>query len=282
MRVAFIASPTALHQTSTAEALMEGMRTTKDEAVLYGSHTQAEQEIFTPKDIDAICCWGWRNGRMWWSRGFDVLVMERGYLENRFIWTSLGWNGLNGRAVWPQVSDGGARWREHFARKMQPWRAPKSDGYALILGQVPTDTACQHVDYHNWVNMISMQLMLRVETRFRPHPKALGLRAPVKSTPRDNTLEQDLAGASFCVTLNSNSGVDAVMAGVPTITLDEGSMAWEVTAHGLTEPLITPDREMWGTKIAHRQWLPSEMRDGSAWLAARNAKPGRRQHARAS
>ena len=35
------------------------------------------------------------------------------------------------------------RWTKHFARDIiiEPWILPRPKGYALLLGQVPTDTA---------------------------------------------------------------------------------------------------------------------------------------------
>jgi hypothetical protein len=110
MRVAFIASPYAYHQTGTVAKLTNALKMVGDEFVVFGSHPQADMEVHHG-NVDAICCWGWRRGREWFAKGYDVLVMERAYLDNRFVWTSLGWNGLNGRARWPIPVDGGARWR---------------------------------------------------------------------------------------------------------------------------------------------------------------------------
>src|SRR5262249_929979 len=151
------------------------------------------------------------------------------------------WNGLNGRARWPSPLDGGARWREHFAHQMRPWQLPKRDGYALILGQMPTDTACSHVPYQLWLNDVARSLMLKGrEVCCRAHPQTMHVVCPVRNTPESNSLEQDLDGAAFAVTFNSNSGVNAVMRGVRTITMDEGSMAWDITSHELDEELVTP------------------------------------------
>jgi len=72
--------------------------------------------------------------------GRDVLVMERGYIGDRTHWTSLGWNGLNGRARVPLApADGGARFERNYSRLMHPYNP--AGHYALIIGQVPGDAS---------------------------------------------------------------------------------------------------------------------------------------------
>jgi hypothetical protein len=66
------------------------------------------------------------------------LVMERAYVADRFTWTSLGFDGLNGRAKFPQINDGGARWRKHFWPFLKPWKTQLSKT-AVIMGQVRGD-----------------------------------------------------------------------------------------------------------------------------------------------
>jgi hypothetical protein len=78
---------------------------------------------------------------------------------------------------------------------------------------------------------------------------------------------EDLQGAHAVVTFNSNTGVDAVIAGVPIFTIDRGSMAWEVSDHDLSE-IEKPnlyDREQWAHNLAYTQWTMAEMAGGWAW-----------------
>lgn len=61
---------------------------------------------------NVVVCWGWHTGRGYRAQGRDVLVFERGYIGDRFKWTSIAWNGLNGRGTFPDYpDDGGARFR---------------------------------------------------------------------------------------------------------------------------------------------------------------------------
>src|ERR1043165_6830238 len=70
---------------------------------------------------EAVACWSWHIGKGLRESGKDVLVMERGYLGDRFVWTSLGWNGLNNRAQWPVIDDV-SRFKTHFGHLMKPWK----------------------------------------------------------------------------------------------------------------------------------------------------------------
>src|SRR6185295_14381456 len=94
---------------------------------------------------DVCACWGWRLGERLRDKGKRVLVMERGYV-NRMEWVSLGWDGLNGRAVrrWDTLPD---RWAM-FSSHVRAWRPGGS--YALLVGQVLGDMSVKHVDLSAW------------------------------------------------------------------------------------------------------------------------------------
>lgn len=199
-----------------------------------------------------VVCWGWRNG----LKHIDnrpVLVMERGYIGDRFHWTSLGWNGLNGRANFCNQTPS----QHRFRWEMKDWKKP--GGYWLVMGQVSGDMSLSEVDYPGWLREMER---LPGDVRYRPHPKGQvdDVRLPVVSGP----LEDALAGADRVLTMNSNSAVDAVLAGVPAVTFDHGSMAWDVTSH---DPSIRYqcDRYQWANKLAHCQWSPDELERGDFW-----------------
>jgi hypothetical protein len=71
-----------------------------------------------------------------------------------------------------------------------------------------------------------------------------------------------MAGAGLVVTFNSNTGVDAALFGRPVIAMDEGSMAWPVAGHQVTE-IVMPDRSAWAARLAWCQWTMDEMRSGA-------------------
>lgn len=214
-----------------------------------------------------VACWGWRKGMQLRQNGHKVLVMERGYLGDRFFYTALGWNGLNNRADFRNGDVPADRWERLFRDTMKPWK--QGGDYALLMGQVRGDMSLGGRDLGGWYAETAqrMEKQYGLPVRFRPHPVSVK-RGDVKCPPRakliDGSLQDAFAGAAVVVTFNSNSATDAVMAGVPTVTIDEGAMAWPVTAHVIGQT-HKPDREDWGRKLAYCQWTPDEIRSGEAW-----------------
>ncbi len=234
-----------------------------------------EPEIRTVGDwrvCDLAVIWAHRADVMFKAQrdaGRHYLVMERGYIgdiEARRAWTSLGLDGLNGRAVFPKPDDG-HRWEKNFVGAMKPWR---DDGdYALLMGQVPGDASIAHVDINKWYAEAAASLAAdwHRPVMFRPHPVAVQRNQvdDVYGTIRLTTsLESALEGAAVVATFNSNSGVDAVLAGVPTIAMDRGSMAWDVAAHDW-DHCAKPDRTKWAAQLAFSQWTRDEIASGVAW-----------------
>jgi hypothetical protein len=146
---------------------------------------------------------------------------------------------------------------------MQPWRS-KPDGYALICGQVAGDMSVKGVDLSVWYRAAEERYRTAgFKTRFRPHPnEKRGAGVPLSS---------DLAGASVAVTWNSNSAVEAVLHGVPTVTMDAGSMAYSVTGHEMGAPPPTPDRTAWARRLAWCQYTREELATGFCWDAITGA-----------
>lgn len=231
---------------------------------------------------DFVVCWSWHIGKNLREHGHNVLVMERGYVGDRFVWTSLAWNGLNGRGRFPVVDDGGERWRRWHSHAMKEWRDIRGSGDApiLLLGQVPTDASVRldgGFRYAAWVE--STAKTLREHGRpilYRAHPEALkrGADCPPSGVDLDKgTLAEALDRCAWAVTFNSNSAVDAVLAGVPTVTHDHGAMAWNVTGHRLAEQPPQLDREAWAQRLACCQWMPEEIESGEAWDVLRLSAP---------
>jgi hypothetical protein len=193
------------------------------------------------------------------ASGRRCLVLERGYIGDRFYWTSMGLDGLNGYADFCNQGMPGDRWERHFAQHLKPWREP-SDGPVLIAGQVPNDASLRGLDIERWCVQVSHRLRMKgIPSVIRWHPKALG------TPPTMVSLDDALHGARWLVTFSSNSAVDAVLAGVPAVTCDRGSMAWAVTGHDPTGAPPIPDRTQWAHDLAYTQWNPDEIASGEAW-----------------
>lgn len=256
MHFTIIANLRAAHQQAHQKALAEGLAKLGIQSTL----THA-----TGARTKHVACWGWRLGAQLRRQGHEVLVMERGYLGDRFSWTSLAWNGLNNRGVFGSIpNDGGDRFQRHFS--MRPWK--EGGDYLLLMGQVPGDASLQGRNLLPWYCRMADEATKHfgLPVRFRPHPVALkkGHRQSVPGTVRSAaSLEDDLAGAAAVITFNSNSGVDAVINGVPAIVSDPGSMAWDVAAHNLGN-LLRPARQSWAHQLAWKQWTIDEIANGSA------------------
>lgn len=216
---------------------------------------------------DFVVCWGWRVAQPYRDAGLDVLVLERGHVGDRRRYTSAGWNGLGRYGIRPQALDEGQRWRDRHGHLLETWT--KRDGYALLLGQVPTDAAVSELaDYRQWAHETAHALRVAGwGVRYRPHPLTAGRDLGPEGTQLSTgTLAADLAGAAVAVAYSSTAAVEAVLAGVPIITLGEGAIAWDVAGHALGE-VVRPDREPWAHRLAWSQWAREELADGTAWEA---------------
>ncbi len=274
MRMALIVSERAAHQYNTALAIQDGMRVHGDEGVIF-FRPENFNNVRLSEHFDAISTWGWRRAQPF-HQTYPVLVMERAYIADRFEWVSLGWNGLNGRAQWPN-RENSIRWEKHFSQYESPWQPNKEPQLAVVMGQVPTDSAVRGIDFLGWAgNIISNLQTKKYPVKFRPHPNApYAIPGVAKKLTIFGDLSDSLFQASVAVTFNSNTGVDAVLAGVPTVAENIGSMAYEIAFHSVEEFLESrgrlPDRTKWRNRLAYRQWLPDEIRSGEAWSYVKEA-----------
>lgn len=207
-----------------------------------------------------VACWGWRLGKLLRQDKREVIVMERGYLGDRMKWTSLCWNGLNGRGAFPVHGDP-ARFERHFT--MQPWKT--GGAYVLILGQVPRDQSLQGRDLMPWYARAAREAHAAygMPVLFRRHPLDRTTVPPSYVDLCTGSLAEALEGAAVAITFNSNSAVDAVLAGVPSVVGDEGSMALEVSSEVIGVQHM-PDRRRWAHALAWKQWTLDEIQSGAA------------------
>lgn len=217
--------------------------------------------------IKHVAGWGWKRGAQYRRMGKNFLVLERGYIGDRFIYTSVGWNGLNGHATFPEYpDDGGARFRAHGG-ELRPWK--KTGDYILILGQVRNDASLKGQDISQWYNDRAREAaaIYGLPVYFRPHPEARrrGGYNTIDGAPnmKDCPLAEAIDGALFTIAYNSNSCLDSVLRGVPCFAGDKGTMAYSLCMDNIDE-IITPDREPVVNKIAFTQWHPDEIRSGEA------------------
>lgn len=215
---------------------------------------------------EIVLCWGWRVGLPFHREGRKVLVFERGYLGDRFHWTSIGWNGLNARADFclPDIITAD-RFEENHA-PLKPWK--QSGSIVTIMGQVRGDMSLAGRDLTLWYEeqARAAEQALGLPVYFRPHPAGI---ANNRNFQPDipliyGDLPQVLDKSALVIAYNSNSGVDAVINGVPSVSADHGSMAWEVTSRSVHD-IVRGEREPWVHALAHCQWTPEEIRNADYW-----------------
>ena len=219
-----------------------------------------------PVECDIAVFWAhkrWRVIERQRDAGRDYIVLERAYLGGRTAMASAGYNGLNGRADFRNAGSPAGRW-EKMGIPLVPWNPGL--GYVLILGQVRGDQAIAGVDILAWyAAAAAFYRRWNAKVVFRPHPQDAATPTPPGALSADGeTLAETLAGAALAVTYNSTSGVDAALAGVPVIAVDEGSMAWPAAGHELGA-LVRPDRAQWARDLAYCQWTEDEMASGETW-----------------
>ena len=208
-------------QNERCEAMMEGLQA-------IGLNPVYNKGANIPIKTKRVAIWGWRIGPEL-MKNHDVLVMEYGYIGDRKRYTSLGWNGLNGYARFPEYPFDIKRF-EALGGVIQPWK--RGGQYALILGQLANDASLRGIDmnplYQEWVKKLKL---MDIPVFFRNHPEAVKHRKTyeIKGAPEiEGDLQTALKDAAFTVTFNSNSSVDSILAGVPCVTYDRGSMAYEM------------------------------------------------------
>ena len=191
---------------------------------------------------------------------------------------------------WPEPPpEAEAKFAEYWQRPVLEVRA-RSEGYVLVLGQVARDSQLRESEFDGPAPLekaVAKALPHGVEARFRPHPNATGVDASRVGNGRaqlpriGGTLEDALAGARFMVSINSNSAVEATVAGVPclefgpSLALNAG-VSRKAGLATLREDLramldgYAPPHEAvrrYLLNLAMRQHSVADMRTGAFWEA---------------
>jgi hypothetical protein len=159
----------------------------------------------------------------------------------------------------------------------------------LIMLQLPGDASLRGQNHAEWLadTVAKIRSITQQKIIIRTHPSMsdkarreffadLGdmcmsnYSNVVWSDGRTKTLQSDLERAGVAVSYSSGSAVDAVLAGVPCITVDQGSMAYPISEHRLEnirDPYIASNKEVaeWLLKLSYSQWTTEEIVNGTAW-----------------
>ena len=174
---------------------------------------------------------------------------------------------------------------------LQPWKT-KGENVVLAL-QRPLDASLRGSNlkrarrYFDWVirTVNEIKSVSERDIIVRPNPASLAntfeckwLEA-LKAELAQHTIWRspeipftaELDNAWTTVAFSSGASVDSVLFGVPAITYDPGSFAWDVTRHDCLdiETPYTPDREEWLARLACIDWSLEEMKSGLPWAKLR-------------
>lgn len=171
----------------------------------------------------------------------DFLLVDRCSFNDTNEWVSLVWNGHGRRGDHKVPDDRGDRW-DRVGCEVKPWQKGKK---VVLCGQTETYSP-SYKDLHSWYSQVKA-------THFRKHP--------VGDNPTNLPLSKGWRGVGRVITLNSSVAVESVMQGVPTVTMDQAAMAWDVTSHD-PDKSIRPDRQDWLEWLSWTQWHHSEIYHG--------------------
>ena len=162
-------------------------------------------------------------------------------------WVSLVRNG-HGRRGDHRVPAGApaSRWERH-AQPVEAWH----NGPRTVLCGQHDAWSPHYATPDAWYEDVRS-----AATHFRRHPQA--------DNPTGLPDTRGWNGVGQAITLNSSVAIAAVLAGVPTVTMDEGAMAWDVTGHAPGE-IIKPPRLPWLHWLAWTQWSHDEVEEGKPW-----------------
>ena len=211
-----------------------------------------------PESADFVVTWGHSLPTM--QPHPNHLYLEAGYINghsgnyrrDRLRFVSASWGALHGRAitVGPECPPDRFKLLEI---QLRPWRTPVRSR-ALVCGQHPGDKMSPPESRFRMIVGEAHRIYDHVD--YRPHPLTQQNLPPLWYELRD----YDVA-----ITWSSTSAVESVLCGVPTVALDQSSIAWPVCSHRLTDPLFLGDRDQWAYDLAYRQWTHDELSDGTAW-----------------
>lgn len=169
------------------------------------------------------------------------------------------------------------------------WKNSKN-GHVLISLQLPGDASLRGINMYDWLRYVIKQIRHVTDRpiRIRTHPghnlkdtdefhafiTDVIVVNPVKdvsfSIGRNTPLKDDLKNAYCTVTYSSGSGIDSILYGIPTIAMDPGNFAWNVSSRYVSDidDLYFASRDQihqWLNNLAYSQWTTEEMHDGTAW-----------------
>ena len=175
---------------------------------------------------------------------------------------------LNSRhptAYFSRKSHGSARF-DALGVTIEPWRA--KGRHIIVAGMSGKAAACEGLGVEEWERNAVAKLRGFTDRPiiYRPKPNWTGARAiPGSIMDAKTPLELALRNCHAVVTHHSNVGVDALMAGVPVISVEGvASLLGSRHVSDIGHPAMPDGRHQWAADLAWTQWTVAEMEQGLA------------------
>lgn len=210
------------------------------------------------------------------ARGKRTLVDQHPY-------SRIGINGsFHDDADFCNLSSPPDRWHalsRSLGLELVPYR--KTGAHVLIVGQKPGDASLRGCDIIEWMTTTVAEvrrhtdrpIVVRAHPASRPEDfpkmkKAFGANQDIRlDIPPTGTINDALRDCWAAVTYSSSSAINALLNGIPAISVLPASMAWPVTDHDLSkvENPTLHEREQWLYDLCYAQWSVEETARGMVW-----------------
>jgi len=237
------------------------------------------------------------------TTGKPVLVIESPVFRQNIILKRyapntvhrFGWDHFLNIGKFNNANSPSDRW-EYFSKKqnlaLKEWRDLKEHNEILIPLQKANDSSLismikkwgSQEAYLEWI-VKELRYLYPNPIVIRPHPlyenrtkidlSKLGLNVFISSNLRSSStanggegLAKDLEKVFFVVGYNSNTLIETIMAGIPTVTIDKEAHSYSASLHSVRDIFLVDyrkSREQWLYDLSYTQWTHEEMENGKAW-----------------
>lgn len=209
-----------------------------------------------PKDVDLLLSWRFRQSEELEDNLRDGMVMccfDLGYFDDtKFERFSISINGVHGMSMHVPLPSA-APPRPH--PPIRPWKTEGQFIQIISPGWLH-DTRMRAAasdlptGWMNWAVDAAIEVFGK-PAKIRPHPRGLapGEKPP---PPLEDTFEETYVSVSY----GSNTAIQTVFAGVPTVVQNKRCPAYCMSSQ--TMSIVQPDRQQWAHELSYREY---DMRD---------------------
>lgn len=221
------------HQVEFAEYLLSGFKKHNQDAIIT---TSIEQEA----DIHVVL--GPHYAKKHWLGHPNTILLDRAYWGDP-INVSLGWMNEKGGRNFQKACPG-----DRPKPTLQPWK--NGNRYLFLM-----DYCDSKQDFVALQSHIAEQSGEAVKIRLHP----------VACNADQGPLERDLERYDIAVGRRTTALVDAAIAGLAVVCVDDQNIVWDVSSHSYEAPLFKGDRAQWLNNVSYANWSGEEIASGEAW-----------------